>query len=197
VFFFSFYILRRFVIILLLTLNEGDVYWTFISFLLTTEFQLMFLLSERPFYEPGRNRMEIFNEAVILILVIPTLCFTEVMDAFAHESIGWYIISIVICYLIVHLISLTSDSISKLGQLIWKQLSKFKQGRKIQTRIKKRTKTIRKFLRRKTTFLRSTREATVSEASVESSLEAPSSVIDTPSSSMSMGEIEEILRNYR
>lgn len=118
-FFFGFYILRRFIIILLLTLNEGEIYFTWASYFYTTIAQLCFLLHTKPFYEPSRNRTEVFNEIVIMVLVVPTLCFTEVMDPGPQEKVGYYIIGMVVLYLLVHLYILSSDSLGKLYDLIW------------------------------------------------------------------------------
>lgn len=152
-FFFFFYIFRRWVVVLFITINEGEIYWTWISFFVTTEFQMMFILSEKPFYEPFRNRLELFNEAVLLMLITATLCFTEVMEPEGHQTIGWFIIGLTIAYLIVHLIALSFDSLRKLCLLVWLQLAKFKGGRRFQNRIKRRATLVRKFLRRRTTIL--------------------------------------------
>ena len=79
----------------------------------------MFLMSEMPFEDPLRNKMEIFNEVILLTMIFVTFCFTDVMEPEAQVTIGLFLIILIGIYILVHLISILSDSVKKICLLIW------------------------------------------------------------------------------
>ena len=55
IFYVMFFLLRRFLFILLLVIFEHQLFWTITTVLLTTEVSLVFILAFKPFESPYRN----------------------------------------------------------------------------------------------------------------------------------------------
>ena len=82
--------------------------------------------------------MEIFNEIMLLLLIITTLCFTGVMETEVSVDIAWAMIVLLGIYMVVHVSSLLSDTVKKVGKYIWKQLTRCSCGQRLKSRIKRR-----------------------------------------------------------
>ena len=120
IFYVVLYLARRFGFVFFLVNTEGSFLLSMASAILTTEISMSFLLMTRPFDTQFRNFIEVFNEAVLFIILFLTLCFTDVMSPEGQEVIGFYLIGLIGLYLLVHLYSLFSDSVSKICLIIWR-----------------------------------------------------------------------------
>jgi len=194
---FFFYIVRRFFIFYALVIEESDSTLAILVFLASSEFMLIVLAHFQPYKSRYQVRMEVFNEVVITCLIMTLLCFTEVMDPEPQLVVGEFVIALLGLYLCTHLVGLAADSMRKFCLIVWRQLSKCRCGKKLQRKVRKRVavviKKIRVIQRR---ILRLPTLAEVEELApreVLSESEPPSSEVATPNSSLSVGEIENIV----
>ena len=81
--------------------------------------------------------MEIFNEIILMLLIVTTLCFTGVMDTEITVDIAWFMIGILFLYMFVHVVSLLSDTVKKFCKFLWKVMSTCECGKILRERIKR------------------------------------------------------------
>ena len=138
IFYVFYHFVRRIVFIGYVVLDEESFYGKIMTLLILTEIALVFILSQKPFYEPFRNNMEIFNEMLISLMIIFCLCFSGIMEPEAVLTIGLIQIFLIAVYVLVHFSSLISDTVKKIFLYIWLKLSQCKCGRSLQRNLKKR-----------------------------------------------------------
>lgn len=153
--------------------------------LISTEVSFCFLAVAKPFEDGLRNSLEIFNELILITMVMTTFCFTGNMEPETTAKIGWWFLGILAFFMAVHLTVIISDTFIGFCRVIWRLLSKCGFGKIIQDRIKRRIKLLR------APKLEKKPKAKVLDTIEEVSSESES--IDTPDSSMEIDEYEEII----
>ena len=133
--------------------------------------------------------MEIYNEIILMIMIVNTLCFTEVMSTEASVDSAWFFVFTLGLYMTVHVISLMSDTVKKLFKWIWKMLNKCACGKYIRARIKRRLVLLKK-KKMPPKKIKVKRPVVVIEPDSESS------AMPTPNSSMNISEYEELVNEY-
>ena len=141
------YLSRRLAFVSFLIAYDDSILLSIFAVLLTTEVSLAWLLMYQPFETQFRNRIEVFNEVILFLILFMTFCFADVMTPEGAETVGYYLIALICFYLLLHIYSLASDSLSKVCYLIWLQLAKCRYGKVLQKRIRRQAK---RLIRRET-----------------------------------------------
>ena len=188
IFYVSFYLIRRVIFLIVVVIFEENMELAIWGLFISTELSAIFLINEKPFEDPFRNKMEIFNELILLLLITTTLCFTGVMDTEITVDVAWFMIGLLGIYMVTHVSSLLSDTVRKVFKYIWKMLNKCSCGKILRARIKKRLELLKRKKEPPRPPIRRPLPPIVEEPE--------SSELPTPNSSMNISEYEHIINEY-
>jgi len=114
-----FFFLRRYVMLLILTVLSEYAIWQINVHLMSTVFIISYIFSQRPYEEPWANLHELLNECFIFAAAYPLFAFTDwVSDLDARYNYGWFIVGVICLNVLFNMIVATvlviSDACKKL-----------------------------------------------------------------------------------
>ena len=188
IFYVTFYLARRVIFLIVVVIFEENMELAIWGLFISTELSAIFLINEKPFEDPFRNKMEIFNEIILLLLITTTLCFTGVMETEITVDVAWFMIGLLGIYMVIHVSSLLSDTVRKVFKYIWKMLNKCPCGKILRDRIKRRLELLKRKKEKPRPPIRRPLPVVYEESE--------SSHMPTPNSSMNISEYEHIINEY-
>lgn len=71
---------------------------------------LAFILTEKPWSEPGAHKLAIFNESAVYVILLVCLCISAFSDKLNSEAFGYLLIFLVTFMIFVNLSAMLYDS---------------------------------------------------------------------------------------
>ncbi|CDW82536.1 UNKNOWN [Stylonychia lemnae] len=115
------YFLRRLAFIFSIFVYEQQPHAQIIIYILSSIFQMIYLILVKPFETPKLNYIEILNETLVLFTAQIMIIFTDAfLDPYLRYDIGWFILSLITTVSIINMISLIAQLVTVAKRLFWR-----------------------------------------------------------------------------